>query len=470
MKHQRRNAVIAALLISALLITLAPVSALAAKSYSLWVGGVEVTNMKIKGDGWSYNTSTNTLTLKDYTYTGPGRKQKYNNGMMDYAGICYDGSETLKIVLNGENSIAIEDAKDEQSEIDVILCRGNLEISGEGSLTLTAGAAKDFSIGIWCGKKITFKGGTVYAAAGAAQKASYAISAYGAINVDGGNVIGISSESDDWSCGIWNDEGISLKAGTLNATAGKAKNVSYGIYVNKGDVAVSGGTLNTESSVSGDWSCGIWCGGGISLKDGTLTAVSGKAKTSLGIYSNTKDITIDGGSLTAQAGEAEFSAGVYSNEGITINGGEITAKGGDALTGKGGSVGIQGCKSLTINDGTVTALAGKACHESYGMNSVVINGGNITSMGGEIVGTSPEPEAWDYGSFGVDSTMTLNGGTVHISGHTRAVMHSVTTSLRGTGYTDAAGTEGQTAISAGDQEQKLEFLNIQFPVNMSFGK
>ena len=273
------------------------------------------------------------------------------------------------------------------------------------------------------------------------------------------------------SYGIWCEKGFTQSEGIVKLSAGEAAVRSYGIDVNKGDAAVSGGTLNTGGSVSGEWSCGIWCSGGLSLKAGTLTAASGKAKkSSLCIYTNTGDITIDGGSLYAQAGEAEFSAGIYSDEGITVNGGEITAKGGDALTGIGCSMGFQSNQSFTINAGTVTALAGKSCHGSYGMNSVVINGGIITSMGGEIVGTSPEPEAWDYGSFGVNSTVTLSGGTVHISGHTRAVLDSVTASLPGTGFTDAAGTEGETAISAGDQEQKLEFLNIQFPVRMPFGK
>ena len=413
-----------------------------------------------------------------------------------YYGFRYTGSEPLTVVLTGENSITLNGTEGEKAALEGFSSDADLVFAGGGSLTVTAGAA-EYSMAVRSKGTISFNGGSICAASGEGQASSFAVSAdhginissgsltcesgkakeyslslysNGAVTVSGGSVT-VAAANAQYSQAVWCDKGFELKDGVVNMTAGEGAGCSYGIYIHTGDAVISGGTLNTDGSVSGEWSCGIWCSGGLSLKDGTLNAASGKAKNaSMGIYTQTKEITIDGGNLYTQAGEAEFSAGVYSGEGIIINGGEITAKAGDALTGKGGSVGIQGCKFLTINDGTVTALAGKACHESYGMNSVVINGGNITSMGGEIVGTSPEPEAWDYGGFGVDSTMTLNGGTVHISGHTRAVLNSVTTSLRGAGYTDAAGTEGQTAISAGDQEQKLEFLNVQFPVNMSFGK
>ncbi len=90
------------------------------KKYDLWIGGVQVTGKNLSGEGWRYDPSSNTLYLTGYTYEGPGRKQKYNNGVTDYSGICYDGSGTLKIVLSGESLIKMDDAKGTQSDIDII--------------------------------------------------------------------------------------------------------------------------------------------------------------------------------------------------------------------------------------------------------------------------------------------------------------------------------------------------------------
>ncbi len=55
---------------------LMPTTALAAETYNLWVGGVQITSANaadVFNDGKvSYNATTNTLTLNNYTYSGAG--------------------------------------------------------------------------------------------------------------------------------------------------------------------------------------------------------------------------------------------------------------------------------------------------------------------------------------------------------------------------------------------------------------
>ncbi len=97
--------------------------------YGLWVGGVQVTGNALSGEGWEYDPDTSTLTLtnatiKDYLHIAPATSTAQ-------AGI--DAESDLNIVLVGENTIT-----DMNANVDVwgIMCDGNLNISGGGSLTI----------------------------------------------------------------------------------------------------------------------------------------------------------------------------------------------------------------------------------------------------------------------------------------------------------------------------------------------
>ena len=68
------------------------------RAYFLWVGGTKVTDGAMSGEGWSFDKTSNTLTLNNANIT-QGRSAG------DYCGIYYDGSDDLNIVLKGSNSI-----------------------------------------------------------------------------------------------------------------------------------------------------------------------------------------------------------------------------------------------------------------------------------------------------------------------------------------------------------------------------
>ena len=89
------------------------VTVLAAESYQLWVGGVEVTSDRLSGEGWSYDAGTRTLTLTDYQnggalYTEPeAGVYDPDHGYRLAAGIYCAGNEKLTVALAGTNTLTV---------------------------------------------------------------------------------------------------------------------------------------------------------------------------------------------------------------------------------------------------------------------------------------------------------------------------------------------------------------------------
>ncbi len=127
--------------------------------YNIWVGGQRLTsnnrvvyntdeNDNITGSA-TYDFSTNTLTLKDFTYSSDGDIN---------AAIRYTGSDDLKLVLNGASSITCTNGSG--FGVDAL---GNIEISGSGSMNVIGG-----SYGVSAMGSITIKSGEIVAQGGSA--------------------------------------------------------------------------------------------------------------------------------------------------------------------------------------------------------------------------------------------------------------------------------------------------------------
>ena len=231
----------------AMIVTMIPswsVTANAASDYGLVVGGVEVTSSVTSGNGWSYNPTTKTLTLNNYSYSKDGWVQG------DYSGGIYSLSD-LKIELIGNNSVNNTFSHQYNYSCGIYVS-GKLTITGTGSLTTSGGSGAD-------------------------GKGSYGIMA----------------------------GGLTVNSGTVTATGGTAKE-SYGIGTvgSSKDIIVNGGTITATGAVSTVYgSCGIQCSGDFKMTDGRVTAksqgVSNSGSQSCGISSGAS-IRCSGGVLAAE--------------------------------------------------------------------------------------------------------------------------------------------------------------------------
>lgn len=164
---------------------------------------------------------------------------------------------------------------------------------------------------------------------------------------------------------------------------------SYGIFVDEGDLTVSGsGTLNIA--------------GGDITKDNEDNDVY--SYESYGIYSNVGNITINGGTVNATGGSIYsngkvpvYSEGIDAYDNVTIIGSKVEAKGGSINGSKAGSTGIYSHNGdITITDSTVEAVGGKAIAEEDGAYSHgFFSGDEVNITGGSVIVVAGRAECHD---------------------------------------------------------------------------
>ena len=203
----------------------------------------------------------------------------------------------------------------------------------------------------------------------------------------------------------------------------------------------------------------------------SITGTNNIKANSHGVKVYNDNITITGsGSLTVSGQET----GIYSGKSITINGGTVDASG----TQYAGIYGMGTC-SITINSGTVNAQGPYGIRTTDGI--LAIKGGTVNAngagswssgLGGKSVmigGGTVTAVAGGDNSSGISSVegTTISGGIITASGSSKAIkninQNTVKNSITGVGWTNTAGTEGKTFISASTSGQELNCLKVQFP-------
>lgn len=253
---------ISALLLSGLLcISCIPVSS-AAITHQIYVhDGVQDCGLKAgedgSGKGWSYDGSTDTLTLN-------GFDGKYILFMNEFT------ENDLTIVLNGQNKVTWDAAsKPLPGELrEVISSYSGIHIKGQGSIDITGeiGATRDITIESGNVSVDDIKvNGTAGINAGA----------LGDVIISGGSVTVLSA--DDESDSVFGDEGVSAKnfqmtGGQLIVESKAAKAQFYPIDV-KRDITISGGEITTQGNLYANYREG----GTISLGT-TMKAIGGENK------------------------------------------------------------------------------------------------------------------------------------------------------------------------------------------------
>ena len=208
-------------------------------SYNLRVGGVEVTSANTSGTGWSYDNQTRTLILDGFIYEGNG------------VGIQSEYGD-LTINIKGNNKIK-NTSKSDWWDLAINIMNGKLTIEGDGTLEATGGTGYT-SCGISSGSKLTINSGTVIAAAQSAENAM-AIYTYGIV-MNGGKLIAQSADATNGSSyGIGSHGDIIINGGTVTATAGTARQESYGLEISsvsgaEGKISLSSNAIVDASGVT----------------------------------------------------------------------------------------------------------------------------------------------------------------------------------------------------------------------------
>ena len=221
MKHTSKKW-LGLLLALVLLCSLLPVSALAEEpgetpeepqeptAYNLWIGGVQVTDETLSGEGWSYDAASKTLTLTDANITGEFSNCSIRAQDMD-----------LTVELVGKNSLSHM----------IFVDNGKLKIQGEGSLSSTGST---FGIDVR-GGSLSISGGCTVTATGS----SYGINATGDISVQDSTV------TAEGPYGIYTEGKLEIKDSTVKVTG----TGFYGCFVN-GKLSIAGNSSLSAEAIN----------------------------------------------------------------------------------------------------------------------------------------------------------------------------------------------------------------------------
>jgi hypothetical protein len=256
-------------------------SGLTYDGYTVGSGAQDV----LGGGSYSYNSSTNTLTLTSVIFSAITAKAL---DLTAVSGVTLDleGNNSFISVYNGSTSTS-----GIHSSESVII----KSTAGTGTLTATGGTSSGESIGINA-DSLTVDSGTVYANSGS-----------------GNNNFGIQSDF------------MTVNGGSVTATAPVRNNLSRAVYIKSdtGYLNITGGTLTATGSTTAD-SSGILSFSPITISGG-IVAASGYKYGIRASNTTTAALSISGGTVTATGGQYGISAAV--NGEISISDGTLDVTG-----------------------------------------------------------------------------------------------------------------------------------------------
>lgn len=282
----------------------------------------------------------------------------YNGGSIEAAGhldLTYEGDNTVTnsdgegiSVVNGVNESAelnitggADDSLTVDATSDAVESAGDINISGDGTITSTASRAD----GIDAEGNLTISGGGTVNATGSSDGievgGNATIDTSGNVVAKGGSSNGLDvngsltiSGGGNVTAGSENDEAVAVD-GDLSISGGsrlEASSENDEAVVVDGDLTMSGGSRLEASS---DQSSGMQVDGALSVTDSTLVAtgtceglyvykgvtfdhatVKGAARNpgneAFGLFTDEDDIVIRNGSVVEAFAEGAYSAGIYT--------------------------------------------------------------------------------------------------------------------------------------------------------------
>lgn len=222
-------------------------------TYDLWIEDVQVTSSNLSGEKWSYNPSTNTLTLANgYSFFNKTAGEEH------YAPIYYAGTADFTIVFE-ENAYIAPYINSSTNIVAGIYSAANLTINGRYSVVTinVNNYTSAYSYGIQCQGKLTINGGSITITTGDASTQSAGIYCQnsGGYEQNAGSVTINQNASTTNAYGIYNEGSAVVQGGylTINATNSSTSYAYYGANANTSltvkenldtFTAVSAGTVN----------------------------------------------------------------------------------------------------------------------------------------------------------------------------------------------------------------------------------
>ena len=282
-----------------------------ADGISVELKGVEITS-QTSGEGWSYDSGNNTLTLNNY-----------NSGNYSGQVIKKTGGGDLNIILNGTNTLTSTGGG-----VSCIFCAGggSYTISGDGTLNVNSQGS-----GIWAnGNSLTINGGTVKIQGSTGMDLSYCpliidggivtTEGYrglvGSLQINSGKITATGTGSSGWAMEITKASGLSVSGGEIEANGGQdGINIrdEAKMNVNGGTVKVSG---ETGIHKDNEWNT-LTIGGGYLTVTGktkaidalVINSVTGTGWTNMAGTEGQADITTStGGQMLGSYKKVQFPA------------------------------------------------------------------------------------------------------------------------------------------------------------------
>ena len=431
MKNKYKKKALCILLALALVFTLTPAIPGAVENAYAAEPVISITGSTAdsSGTGWSYVKNTKPLTLNNYS-----------GGYIQGSGL-----NTLNLVLEGTNTITVDDANAKGIALGN---NQNLNISGSGSLTINATGGSNLIYGIEC-NKFTMTSGTVTINANS-SKMVYGVNANDSLSVTGGKLTAnITGTSDG--------RGLYCKTGKLTVDSGaevavkvtnNGSNAMYGIYneanaasvTDNGDIELAGTVTITRDggSIGSGIVYGIANGGSGGNTDGVISITGGSVTVTNAYYSIvafTKghdaafaDVDISGGTVNVTSTTSDSLGIVSWNNGVTISGGTVTASTASSAlwlfdqdsANKTGLVKITGDAkvSLTSTDYKALIVQGDESNTSTRVHQI-----NLTSGGSVTVKSTSSDES--YYAFPVQGYFNLGSSTKITEGSLRSTADGI---------------------------------------------
>lgn len=332
--------------------------ALAADTYDVWVGGVQVTD-----------------TNKDNVLAGTA-----NDGMVTFTPADATAGTSAKLTLGADrnSNVSVSGVADEHHGA-AIQSDGDITITVPGIATLTgASCTSGRAVGIYSGGSLTLYEG-------------YS----DGITVTAGDSVG-SVVGDDFSAAIFAVGDISMSnCGTVTATGGGGMTYSYGVYA-MGSISLEGNpvNLNANGGAGTSWSIGIRAAGDLKAnRDVHLIAHGADVSdgSSIGIFAQSLTLAEWTPIVEAYGGAATSSSGVIvtgsNGTGITIaDYSTFVAQGADAEEESFGIFCINATDLVSVSGSCYVKATGGATDATSGTSEGIL--GQLSYQGSEDEGTT----------------------------------------------------------------------------------